>query len=85
MVFTLTPHAQLLNSAGIVMQDPLADGPTIQSASTRSLAKGTTVSKVCITFVPVQSDSVSPHTCALSRCIDEMGMCLEHDVALSSC
>lgn len=29
-----------------MMQDPLADGPTIQAASTRALASGTTLDKV---------------------------------------
>ncbi len=40
----------MLNSRGCfystIMQDPLADGPTIQAAATRALAAGCTLNKV---------------------------------------
>ncbi len=45
---------------GVPFSDPLADGPTIQAASYRSLQKGTTVKKILATVKRIRQHSDIP-------------------------
>jgi tryptophan synthase alpha chain len=38
---------------GVPYSDPLADGPVIQTAATRALAKGTTLDQVLFCWCPL--------------------------------
>ncbi|MBN2808311.1 MAG: tryptophan synthase subunit alpha [Deltaproteobacteria bacterium] len=45
---------------GVPFSDPLADGPTIQAASTRSLAQGTTLKKIVATVKEIRRRTEIP-------------------------
>jgi tryptophan synthase alpha chain len=56
----LDRHGADLIELGIPYSDPLADGPVIQAAATRSLAKGTTLDKVLDLVKTVSPELRSP-------------------------
>ncbi|NOY14395.1 MAG: tryptophan synthase subunit alpha [Deltaproteobacteria bacterium] len=60
LIRTLVRHGADLIELGVPFSDPMADGPTIQAASERALAAGTTVKKVLQLVAEVRSDCQVP-------------------------
>jgi tryptophan synthase alpha chain len=60
LIRTLVANGADLIELGVPFSDPMADGPTIQAASERALAAGTTVKKVLQLVAEVRKDSQVP-------------------------
>ncbi len=57
LVKVLAPHSGIIE-LGIPFSDPIADGPTIQAASQRSLARGTTANDVFSLLGRLRADGI---------------------------
>ena len=60
LVDTLVAAGADIVELGVPFSDPLADGPTIQAASTRSLAQGTTLKKIIATVKEIRQRTEIP-------------------------
>ncbi len=60
LVDTLVEAGADIIELGIPFSDPLADGPTIQAASTRALARGTTLKKIIATVKKIRRRTEVP-------------------------
>lgn len=60
LIRTLANNGADLIELGVPFSDPMADGPTIQAASERALAAGTTVAKVLQVVAEVRKDCQVP-------------------------
>lgn len=60
LIRTLADNGADLIELGVPFSDPMADGPTIQAASERALAAGTTVTKVLQLVAEVRKDCQVP-------------------------
>ncbi len=60
LVDTLVAAGADIVELGVPFSDPLADGPTIQAASTRSLAQGTTLKKIIATVKEIRQRTEVP-------------------------
>lgn len=60
LVRTLAENGADLIELGVPFSDPMADGPTIQAASERALAAGTTLKKVLQVVTQVRTESQIP-------------------------
>ncbi|SHI91744.1 tryptophan synthase, alpha chain [Malonomonas rubra DSM 5091] len=60
LIRTLAENGADLIELGVPFSDPMADGPTIQAASERALAAGTTVEKVLQLVAEVRTDCQVP-------------------------
>ncbi len=60
LIRTLAANGADLIELGVPFSDPMADGPTIQAASERALAAGTTVEKVLQLVADVRTDCQVP-------------------------
>lgn len=60
LVETLVAAGADIVELGVPFSDPLADGPTIQAASTRALAQGTTLQKIITTVKKIRRRTEVP-------------------------
>ena len=60
LIRTLTESGADLIELGVPFSDPMADGPTIQAASERALAAGTTLGKILQLVAEVRKESQIP-------------------------
>ncbi len=60
LVLTLAENGADIVELGVPFSDPLADGPTIQRASERSLKRGTTLQKILATVGKIRKKSRIP-------------------------